>query len=145
MQEMQVQSLGQEDPLEKKMAIHSGVLAWRIPWTEEPGGCSPWDRRVRHDWSNLACTGLLKNGLRGGSLMIGVIVSAGDNESWTPRSKKKEPRATKDISEVGLIRAVSGVRHVIHCPGLPGQGPRALSLVCALLPSWASRSRAVPV
>ena len=38
MQEIQVQSLGQEDSLEKEMAMHSGVLAWRIPWTEEPGG-----------------------------------------------------------------------------------------------------------
>ena len=37
-QEMQVQSLGQEDPLEKEMATHSSILAWRIPWTEEPGG-----------------------------------------------------------------------------------------------------------
>ena len=37
-QEMQVQSLGREDPLEKKMATHSSILAWRIPWTEEPGG-----------------------------------------------------------------------------------------------------------
>ena len=35
MQETQVQSLGQEDPLEKEMAIHSSILAWRIPWTEE--------------------------------------------------------------------------------------------------------------
>ena len=38
MQETQVQSLGQEDPLEKGMATHSSVLAWRSPWTEEPGG-----------------------------------------------------------------------------------------------------------
>ena len=37
MQEMRVQSLGQEDLLEKKMATHSRVLAWKIPWTEEPG------------------------------------------------------------------------------------------------------------
>ena len=37
MQETQVQSLGQEDPLEKGMATHSSILAWRIPWTEEPG------------------------------------------------------------------------------------------------------------
>ena len=35
---MQVQSLGQEDPLEKEMAAYSSILAWRIPWTEEPGG-----------------------------------------------------------------------------------------------------------
>ena len=37
-QEIQVQSLGQEDPLEKGMATHSSTLSWRIPWTEEPGG-----------------------------------------------------------------------------------------------------------
>ena len=38
MQEMWVQSLGQEDPLKKEMATHSSILAWRIPWTGEPGG-----------------------------------------------------------------------------------------------------------
>ena len=38
MQETQVRCLGWEDPLEKEMATHSGILAWRIPWTEEPGG-----------------------------------------------------------------------------------------------------------
>ena len=38
MQETWVQSLGQEDPLEKEMATHSSILAWRIPWTEESGG-----------------------------------------------------------------------------------------------------------
>ena len=37
-QETQVQSLGLEDPLEKRMATHSSILAWKIPWTEEPGG-----------------------------------------------------------------------------------------------------------
>ena len=38
MQETWIQSLGWEDPLEKQIAIHSGILAWKIPWTEEPGG-----------------------------------------------------------------------------------------------------------
>ena len=38
MQETQVQSLGQDDPLEKEMATHFSTLAWKIPWTEEPGG-----------------------------------------------------------------------------------------------------------
>ena len=43
MQETQVRSQGQEDPLEKEMATHSGILAWEIPWTEEPQGLqSPW-------------------------------------------------------------------------------------------------------
>ena len=50
MQETQVQSLGREDPLEKGMAIHSSILAWRIPWTEEPGGIqSMRPQRVGHD------------------------------------------------------------------------------------------------
>ena len=44
---MQVQSLDWEDPLEEKMAIHSSILAWRIPWTEEPGGLqSMWSQKV---------------------------------------------------------------------------------------------------
>ena len=38
MQETQVQSLGEEDPLEKEMTTHSSILAWETPWTEEPGG-----------------------------------------------------------------------------------------------------------
>ena len=37
-----VLSLGWEDPVEKGMATHSSILAWRIPWTEEHGGCGPW-------------------------------------------------------------------------------------------------------
>ena len=50
MQETQVQSLGQEDPLEKGMATHSSTLAWRIPWTEEPGELQFMGlQRFRHD------------------------------------------------------------------------------------------------
>ena len=50
MWETQVQSLGQEDPLEKDMATHSSTLAWKIPWMEEPGGLQSMGlRRVRHD------------------------------------------------------------------------------------------------
>ena len=50
MRETWVQSLGQEDPLEKGLATHSGILAWRIPWTEEPGGLqSTESQRVGHD------------------------------------------------------------------------------------------------
>ena len=49
MWEMQVPSLGQEDPLEKGMATHSSILAGKIPWTEEPGGLqSMRSQRVRH-------------------------------------------------------------------------------------------------
>ena len=42
MQETRVQSLGREDPLEKRMATHSSILVWRIPWTDEPGGLQCW-------------------------------------------------------------------------------------------------------
>ena len=65
MQEVQVQSLGQEDLLEEKMATLSSILAWRIPWTEEPGGLQSmgW-QRVEHDlvtkpppWKDLVLAG----------------------------------------------------------------------------------------
>ena len=50
MQETQVQSLHQEDPLEKGLATHSSILAWRIPWTEEPGELQSMEsQRVGHD------------------------------------------------------------------------------------------------
>ena len=50
MQETQVRSLGWEDPLEKEMAAHSSILAWKIPWTAEPGALlSMGSQRVRHD------------------------------------------------------------------------------------------------
>ena len=49
-QETRIQSLGWEDPLEKEMATHSSILAWKISWTEEPGGLqSVGSQRVRHD------------------------------------------------------------------------------------------------
>ena len=52
MQEAWVQSLGQEDPLEKELATYSGILAWKIPWTEEPGGLqSTESQRVSHNWA----------------------------------------------------------------------------------------------
>ena len=49
MQERQVQSLSWEDPLQEEMATHSSNLAWKIPWTEEPGGLNPWGHR---DWTD---------------------------------------------------------------------------------------------
>ena len=50
MREMQVQSLGGEDPLKEEMATHSGILAWEIPWTEESGRLqSMGSQRIRHD------------------------------------------------------------------------------------------------
>ena len=55
-QETQIQSLGQEDLLEKRMATHSSILAWRISWTEEPGGLQFIAlQRVGHDWAANTC------------------------------------------------------------------------------------------
>ena len=56
MQETRVQSLGQEDPLEKEMATHFSTLAWKIPWTEEPGRLqSIGSQRVGHNWATCQC------------------------------------------------------------------------------------------
>ena len=52
MRETWVQSLGWEDPLKKRMATHSSILAWRIPWTEEPGGLH--SIRVSKSWTQLS-------------------------------------------------------------------------------------------
>ena len=52
MQETWVWSLGQEDPLEEEMATHSGILSWRTPWKEDPGGLESMDsQRVGHNWA----------------------------------------------------------------------------------------------
>ena len=58
MQEIQVQSLCQEDPLEKEMATHSSILAWEIPWTGEPGGLQfMWLQRVGPNWATNTLNG----------------------------------------------------------------------------------------
>ena len=57
MWETRVRSLGWEDPLEKEIATHSSTLAWKIPWTEEPGSLqSMGSQRVGHDWVTKLCT-----------------------------------------------------------------------------------------
>ena len=59
--ETQVQSQGQEDPMEKGTATHSGILAWETPWTEKPGGLhSMGSQRVRHDWATFALAFMYK-------------------------------------------------------------------------------------
>ena len=49
MRKTRLLSLGQEDLLAKEMATHSSILAWEMPWTEEPGRLHPWGRRAGHD------------------------------------------------------------------------------------------------
>ena len=62
-QEMRVPSLGREDPMEEEMAAHSSMLAWGIPWTEEPGGLqSMGSERVSHDLAPHTHSGDLRSG-----------------------------------------------------------------------------------
>ena len=79
MQETWVRSLGWEDPLEKEMATHSSILAWRIPWAEEPGGLqSTGLQRVRHDWApslSIFITSGFKNFFNFSKLNEGIIFS----------------------------------------------------------------------
>ena len=57
MQETQVRSLNQEDPLEKEITTNSNILAWKIPWAEKLGGLCPWALRVRHDQTRTPAPG----------------------------------------------------------------------------------------
>ena len=59
MQETQVRSLGREDPLEKGMAARSSILAWIIPWTEEPGGLHPWGHKESDTTGQLSMHSIL--------------------------------------------------------------------------------------
>ena len=74
MRETWVQSLGQEDPPEKEMATHSSILAWRIPWTEEPGGLQSMGRKELDTTAQLsshmhACTTLLNLLIKSNNLL----------------------------------------------------------------------------
>ena len=73
MQETQVQSLGQEDPLQKEMATHSSIPAWRIPWTEEPGGLQSTGSQSRTRLSDFPFTFL--SSMSSGILRQNVVIS----------------------------------------------------------------------
>ena len=75
MQETWVRSLGWQDPLEEEMITHSSILAWRIPWIEEPGGLqSMWLQRVRHNWVTNTFTFLYTLGLHLGRQVMSIWV-----------------------------------------------------------------------
>ena len=80
-QETWVRSLGLEDPLEKEMATHSSILAWRIPWTEEPDGLqSTGSQRVGHNWAT--------------SLSASLILEAASGVLAQPVKRLSEMQAT---------------------------------------------------
>ena len=120
MQETQVWSLGLEDPLEKEIATHSGTLAWKIPWTAEPGGLpSMGSHRVRHDWSDLAVAAYLY-----GLVIFPVFFSLSLNfamSSWSePQSLPRLVfcwlyRASPSLAEKNIIYVIS-VLTIWWCP-----------------------------
>ena len=102
-QEMQVCSLGWEDPLEKEMATHSRILAWKTPWMEEPGRLQfMGSQRVGHNWSN----------------QYWVFIGRTDAEAetpvlWPPDAKSwligKDPNAGKDWREQQRMRWLDSI------------------------------------
>ena len=97
---MWVQSLGWEDPLEKKMATHSSILAWKIPWTEEPGGL----QSLRSQKSDLTEATELKDGVK---LSLSDYTATGNllGETHTITfcsSSRKEKEACRDPLKSGL-------------------------------------------
>ena len=97
----QIWSLGQEDPLEEKVATHPGIHAWKIPWAKEPGGLqSMGSQRVRHDWATSLHEVLL--GLPGGSMVKNLPAKL---ETWV-RSLGKEDSLEKEMATHSNIFAV---------------------------------------
>ena len=86
------ESLGREDPLKKGMATHSRILAWRIPWTEEPGGLqSMGSQRVEHSWVTNASTftfSPVKNTSPDLYFILMLILSLPSFPSWTQTLRK---------------------------------------------------------
>ena len=72
MKETWVQSLGQEDTLEKGMATQSSILAWRIPWTEEPGGYCPWGGKESDMTEQLTVPSSSNNKIIWGQILISI-------------------------------------------------------------------------
>ena len=88
---MRVRSLGGEDPLEEEMATHSSILAWRIPWTEEPGG--------------LQSMGLQKSGTGPVSACVCMHTHTHTHAHWNPLTWQlfQLPRSSSSITEESLL------------------------------------------
>ena len=116
MWETWVRSLGWEDSLEKEVATHSSILAWKISWTEEPGGLqSMGSQRVRHDWATN--TYFLTHHLRGfpaGSVVKESACHAGDLCS-TPESGRSPWRREWLLTPVFLPGKSCEQRNLVGC------------------------------
>ena len=120
MQESWVQSLGQENPLEEGTTTHSSILAWRIPWTEEPGRLqSMGSQRVGHDWVTNTHTWWLS----GGRFFLSALLEC--SVSWPALG-------------ISLVLSIAS-----PAPGLPDQSEHTVSVTWPLFqmlpPSWSKR------
>ena len=105
MQEMQgmwVQSLGQEDPLEEEIATHSSILAWGIPWTEEPGGLQsmgPQECQIQSSNSRRTTNNSLAPGVtqRGCSHTIGLNFQISESHKQTFQGKQQHLHCLRNI------------------------------------------------
>ena len=125
-QEMQVRSLGWEDPLEEGMATHSSILAWRIPWTEEPGRLqSVGSQRVGHDvvtkQQKQVSTQFLK--AKKGYLLAGLVsASCGKSVARVPLREAASMAGVpscipRELSGEEAWRGGSSVERVLHVEG----------------------------
>ena len=104
--------LGREDPLEKEMATHSSILAWKIPWTEEHGGLqSMGSQRVRHDWgTSLSFTFPCDKDFRGKEISVVFLVHC-----W--------PEARLQVSGVSRCPPPSIINHITTSLGSQWEEP----------------------
>ena len=107
---MWVWSLGQEDPLEEGMATPSGILAWRIPWTEGPGGLQPTGlQRVGYNWSDLTC--MLCRSTCGHH--VGTLGTAYVCVGWVGKFRRPEVAAVSGGAKA--TGPAIGTKFVCHC------------------------------
>ena len=99
-QETWIRFLGQEDPLEKGMATHSSIIAWRIPWTEKPGGLQPMgSQKVGHDWATNIINHHHMTWLNECSMSILQVRTQG---GWMTCDSCIGSRQPRDVSSLGL-------------------------------------------
>ena len=146
MQETQVWSLGQEDPLEEEMVTHSSILAWRIPWTEKPGGLqSRGSQRVRHDWETNTFTNFFF--LNSNCVGVSNYFWGNDHQAKKKLSIKLKEQLTYNMyvmnSQQRILKELSICRKPLFCTKNPYTGrfmdknsQRICPLITILFP-WA--------
>ena len=123
MQEIRVPFLGWEDPLEKEMATHSSILAWRISWTEEPGRLQSWVARAGHDWVTIILQGAHASAVL---CQVFVVHRPQDGSKWSQSPGIQTfayfpPTFYQDCDQSVVVQSLNHVRlcNPMHC-SMPG-------------------------